>query len=1249
MASIAQLFIVDEGFLDVSEDILMPMSWNINDIKDLGNKGGAWTRSVILYGTNTNNQRLGDLFDVNISNASFDRNAKYKCVILRNGEPAFDGFFRLLNITKKNPSSPAYDEQVIYQCQIYDALSSLNQDIQNKYLEDIDLSQYDHNYVFSAITATSAHTYANGYKYHNMFLAPSTPRDYYVSDYKPGIFAPVYFRKIFEGSNHTYEWNSFTATGFDRTFVPFNGETTVPSISVYNNSKFFAGMTGSTGQFVVSQGFGVDPNNYTGATMVFNDDSNFDHYDSGGTYNPVTGIYTANYIGRPQFQARMKYKFWLSSSTLCNARSNFQLKVGLELWSDNSIHPTTGTLQNFPVKLGEYKNVINTGTSLDINSFAVKTIPFLTQVSGLTFVTSGVTSDLVANLDWNFLNYYVYNGMKLHNRFSLDRPNAHNVAITLGTFESGTTAGSPVAVSLIGEIGFEVIYSSDTKNYFTNLIQTQVLEEGGVLSMNDYIPKKVKQSEFLSSIIRKYNLFLIPSRDKERHIEIKTRDEYFDEGNTWDFDRGQDDCWLDTNSNYKIAFIQDTQSKIIRLKDKDDSDVYNKAFKDETRETYGQVDFTLPSAHLNGVNEIDNVFSPTPLEKEPTFGNIVSTINVGAPKNNIRLVYDCGWITGETWTFRHYNNQAQPEIHTFTSYPHCGHFWPNPINPEMDLNYALPDYMFYNDWEHLTNNNQYNRFWRRHFSQLENGRILTGMFKLSDKFIRKFNMNDRIYVLGTYWNISKINDYDFNSNSLTEMELIEVDEGLKFAPTITSSVGALKLPYFRTGKMINDISIQQQPLNNVFAGANVGVNITGIGNQIGFGARNVNVNGTGNTVGSSDVQVFGSDNTVNPGISGVQVFGNNVTADTSNAVYSENVFITSAVTFGSGVTFTGLNYLPLSGGAMDSGAIISASTGGGQLELDYATNEVLLSNDNGVFSSSQLYLSPSYIELSQYDSSGQTSLFTNSGYLTVREATGVNQNEVELGGGIGYLFGKLPDLNAANNPAAILISDITSFDLETSTFGDNIGVIINSSNNSTILSGSFRTTMISAGASSLSGDNSVLIGGNANNVNATNSGLFAGINNSLTSPNSTILGGSFNLLTGSNSAIIGGTGLTGTSANTVYMPAIAFESTGSSMSYREIPIGDWDMDATANISIPHSLSSTQWKTIRNISATIIDDADTGYYSIYGESDTGQRGTIITNSTSIQLFRVTGGIFDSTAFNATSFNRGYISFWYNPNV
>ena len=89
---------------------------------------------------------------------------------------------------------------------------------------------------------------------------------------------------------------------------------------------------------------------------------------------------------------------------------------------------------------------------------------------------------------------------------------------------------------------------------------------------------------------------------------------------------------------------------------------------------------------------------------------------------------------------------------------------------------------------------------------------------------------------------------------------------------------------------------------------------------------------------------------------------------------------------------------------------------------------------------------------------------------------------------------------------------------------------------------------------------------------------------------------------------------------------------------KDLSIGGWDLHTGASTrSVSHGLSATEWKTVRGMGATIINDADDDYQPLTSF------GLISLNSTSFDIL-----IGSSTAaYNDASVNRGFISFSYVP--
>jgi len=93
-------------------------------------------------------------------------------------------------------------------------------------------------------------------------------------------------------------------------------------------------------------------------------------------------------------------------------------------------------------------------------------------------------------------------------------------------------------------------------------------------------------------------------------------------------------------------------------------------------------------------------------------------------------------------------------------------------------------------------------------------------------------------------------------------------------------------------------------------------------------------------------------------------------------------------------------------------------------------------------------------------------------------------------------------------------------------------------------------------------------------------------------------------------------------------------------------IGDWNMDSISGVSVNHGLSD--FTKIRGIEVIIIDDAGTTLRSldhVSAGSSAPDGGVNDVNSTTIGLGRFSTGVFDGTAYDQTSYNRGWITITY----
>lgn len=95
---------------------------------------------------------------------------------------------------------------------------------------------------------------------------------------------------------------------------------------------------------------------------------------------------------------------------------------------------------------------------------------------------------------------------------------------------------------------------------------------------------------------------------------------------------------------------------------------------------------------------------------------------------------------------------------------------------------------------------------------------------------------------------------------------------------------------------------------------------------------------------------------------------------------------------------------------------------------------------------------------------------------------------------------------------------------------------------------------------------------------------------------------------------------------------------------KTIQIGDWNMTAGSK-GVAHGLGAN-FKKIRNISCIIRNDTDSLYYNLMQNNAGVSQGSIDTvDSSNITLRRTSSGTFDNTGFDSTSYNRGWVTIWY----
>jgi hypothetical protein len=784
---------LENGYLDVKEGTVFPLNFAVGDIRDFTKRTGTFSKTITLVGSKNNNDLLNHYYDVNIQAGTFDINALTKCAVIQNGVPIVeDALLQLLSV-KKNQQTDAYEQGVEYEVLIKDTRIEFFTAITNAELTDLDFTDLNHTFDAASIIATFDNTVTDGFKYVMPF---DTDNIFNVRQFKPAIYAKTYFDRIFATAGFQYEWSALAAARFDKLLIPYNGdENTFDAQDYLVDEEISSAFTASTAS--------TSPPNYredvTGWTEIT---------DVQGSFNPTTGEFTVpidtNLSSGQAYimEYQINYEFQIdntNATVVLNSLSPFKARplVGFSILGFNAQYSFIAPEQ-----------VINQGSIIPV---------------GVTSLVSGtVTGNAALGTNGSFIP-------------QLNTGDVANIVVGWQDGYCQFTGALPVNVELIvNSIRIKILPTANI----------QVI--GGILDINQYVPLKIKQSDFVKSIFTMYNLYVDIDTDQPNKLILKHRDEYYDSGAEVDWTTK-----LMKEREQDLIFLPDLTSKKLTLSYKQDKDSPNEVYFQMTNEVYGQLQYTFDNEYVKGEEVKELLFSPTPVVAT-TFDAYVPALNGEAPKTNIRILYDGGEQTCSSWDLIEYGTTGSLGN---TTYPMIGHF-DNALLPTFDINFGTNDYYYYSP-QTLTANNLYNLYWRRTVNQINVGKMLVAMFYLNEADIQTLKLNQKVRINNSWWNINRVIDYDANANTATKVELISIDSEIELAPFITGP-GTPTSPTTTAASEDSILVTKSTTANGNLSGDDVIVK--GEGNIIGQGVKGLVI---------GDNKILNEDGIITPQINGI--------------------------------------------------------------------------------------------------------------------------------------------------------------------------------------------------------------------------------------------------------------------------------------------------------------------------------------------------------------------------------------------
>ena len=1073
MVSKVELLVTDQNgdkyYIDLENtNVGINMNYSIDDVRSIEKKNGNFSKTFTVPGTKNNNEVFGHLFDVNTTFSQYNPNLRVDAVLLQDSSPLIEGYLQLKSVKKLN-NADLQGNLIKYDIILFDSSIDFFQQLGDKELIDLDLSDYTHTYDRTTIeNAWATNTFNELYQYP---LLDKIGEGYKVSNFKPAVYSKGILNKIAQEAGYTLEGDFMdNESSFEQELILWDGNTPELTKSEAASREFRAGMLSSS--VTIASGtkneFKTVYNDFQPRKVFDYDDEIF---DNSGTYTPTDTVggnpastYIAPKTGKYTFTIKQKFTVNYTASVTCSMKgygspgapiiSNAngpwaRVRVRLRYEDNNSVIASGG------VNIGRFQNFVSGGGTQTIN----KDVEF------------NITTKLDA-------------GRKIYVEYELDSDKQFAWVINPGL---ATQAVEPVTIDFIAN---QTQDNGTPSVFYNKTVLVQNIEYGDDVELGLFLPKAIKQRDFISDIIKRFNLYIRPNPSKIRTLILETRDVFYSNTEVLDWTQKKD-----YSSEDQIAFLTELQNKEILYTYKADNSAvgadnekWNEIYTKSTGDIYGQKKVVFDNDFVKGTKKIESLFSTAPLIFREENGVVVPAVSSNDGKRNPVVAYWGGKIPvkdndGVLITDLFEIDWSGTTV-TYADYPYAGHY-DNPYNPTEDIHFGEVTYEFYGLLlNYITDNNLFNKYWRNYISQISTGKLVTSYFRLTETDINKIkdNLSPRIFVKDSYYVINKIVDYKPLEEGLTKVELLYIEKGSTFEPTTATTESVVQInPDLFISEIVTTNQIFNGPIRSNVTNEvhSRDVLVLGEDNYVGENVTGI-INGSNNNVGggSENIHIQGNNNVVSPGLSNVYAIGDDL------EVTDSNTFILPSGRIGLW-EFTDnesiLSYNSVSANVIDPTSNQSIIAGGrtNTINSDFS---VIAGGFNNVVNNS-------------------------SSFIGGGNNNNANGNLSFIGGG---------STNTASNTHSAIVGGVNNI----------------VTNDQSIIAG--------GNTNNVSGLQSGIIAGNSNNASGIHSGIIAGNTNDVSGDFSVIAGGSTNTLNGSNSAIIGGNGITGNANDTVYVPNLVF-------------------------------------------------------------------------------------------------------------
>jgi len=874
---VKEKLIIDGTTIPIDKGISTVLTYSIKDIQQPDKIKSNYSKTIKLPGSKAIADKLNYVFDVNID-GTFNPNLKLDASYYQDDVVVFSGFIQLKDIIKKD-----FDE-VDYQVVLFGEVANIFRELGNKFLNDsgMNWSELDHDYTqpiqdnswntsYILNGAPTGFSYGSGFVYPMINYGNDTDISVYnVNEMFPAAYAKEYIDRMFADAGFTYTSTFFDSPYFKRLIIPYAGQSFKPTQSALSPRRVAA----DTPLFLSS---GIDNVTIDTSTLpsVLSNNTSFvadtirhtvESIDANAQHDTTNGKITIGATG----SYRVTFNALLQTDITPKAGS---AAVGSLLVNGDAMFITD--------------------LSIRVNGSAVNAVSSFVQATALTPAVTYSTTYPTTYPDSNFKDIYIddrnYNPPNQY-VVNIDIDLVAGDEVTAVVSNAWTFFNSPQILTdhpFYDSATYDG-YHADVKttlkvsNFSLNIVDSPYAE-GDTIDFNSAIPEKIKQRDFLTSIIKMHNLYMFPDADNPKNLIIETREDFY---NTDVVDWSSK---LDYSKPMNLTPTSATNKQKYLYTYKMDKDYYNEKYDDSWAKTYGNREVYIDNDFNKTEHKTELIFSPTPLVGQLTNDRVISTI-IDVDKNlqqktiksNIRILYYGGMKTS-TLNWLHEANAG--DIWQ-SSYPFAAHF-NDAYSPTIDINFGLPEEIYYdNTYGTITmsDNNLYNVYHKKELEQLtdKDSKIFKGYFLLDPVDIMNLSFRASYWFDNSYWNLHKV-EYTSSSYQPSRCEFLK----LKTIPIFTYNTEYL----YGGTETIGDESAPAMYKSKLSDGNTAelrSVEIKGQDNFVDNTARDIEIVGDNNKVfaESTNISISGDNNVIESNLNNITLINtSDITVTESNVTY----------------------------------------------------------------------------------------------------------------------------------------------------------------------------------------------------------------------------------------------------------------------------------------------------------------------------------------------------------------------------